>query len=95
MLLPRQPILEALATDKAAFLAGIDSAIAGHDRHANVTASEGAYKACMKMARTLRAAKAHIEADDIDAVCSDLSAYCMITEITERVARANRFKRAA
>ena len=91
MLHPRKPLLDALAQHRDAFFAEIDRLVAQHEAHARTTSSEGAYHAAMKMARTLRAARAHLGADDVDAVCSDLSAYIMTASAAERVARMARY----
>lgn len=91
MLHPRQPIADVLAAHPADLYGEIDRQIAQHEERARVTSSEAAYTAAMKMARTLRAAKAHLQADDLDAVCCDLSAWIMVSEVAERAARLRRF----
>ena len=88
MLHPRKPLMTALTQQhRNAFFAEIDRVLAQHEAHARVTTSEGAYHAAMKMARTLRATRAYLAADDVDAVCSDLSAYIMATDAAVRMSR--------
>jgi len=94
MLHPRKPLLDALTLHRAAFLAEIDRQVSAHEQHARTTSSEAAYDAASKMARTLRAARAHLASDDVDAVCSDLSAWVMTTGAAERVARMTRYSAA-
>lgn len=87
MLHPRKPILDAMTTDRDAFFNVLALRLAAHENHARTTSSEPAYLASTKMARTLRSAIAHLKADDVDAVCSDLSAWVMVSECAETALR--------
>jgi len=91
MLHPRKPLLDALSKNRKGFLDCMQQRITSHENHARVTSSELAYKASSRMAATLRAAKTHLEADDVDAVCADLSAWIMATECSEQALRDVRF----
>ena len=95
MLHPRKPILDAMRESRGAFFSFMRARLAQHEEHARVTSSEMAYNAAMKMARTMRAAIAHLESGDIDAVCADLSAWVMVSECAESVMRLTRFKESA
>ena len=95
MLHPRKPILDAMRESRDMFFTLLRARLAQHEKHARVTASETAYSAAMKMARTMRAAIAHLESDDIDAVCADLSAWVMVSECAESAMRATRFMESA
>ena len=95
MLHPRKPILDAMHESRDTFFAFMRARLAQHEEHARVTSSEMAYTAAMKMARTMRAAIVHLESDDIDAVCADLSAWVMVSECAESAMRATRFRESA
>ena len=95
MLHPRKPIVTAMRESRAEFFMFMRARLAQHEEHARVTSSEAAYVAAMKMSRTMRAAIVHLESDDIDAVCTDLSAYVMVVECAESAMRATRFKESA
>lgn len=92
MLHPRTDIMRAMNESREAFFDTLAARLAAHERHARVTSSEPAYHAAMKMARTMRAAIVHLQADDVDAVCSDLSAWLMVSESAESALRMARFK---
>lgn len=92
MLHPREPITRAMIEARESFFNCLAARLAAHEEHARVTSSEPAYRAAMKMARTMRAAIAHLHAGDIDAVCADLSAWIMVSECAESAMRANRFR---
>ena len=95
MLHPRKPILDAISESRDMFFAFMRARLAQHEEHARVTSSAMAYNAAMKMARTMRAAIAHIESGDVDAVCADLSAWVMVTECAESAMRATRLEESA
>jgi len=87
MIAPRKVISDAMRKDKPALLDMLALRLASHEQHARVTSSESAYHAAMRLSRRVRDAIAHLQADDVDAVCADLALYVPVTECAEKVNR--------
>lgn len=91
MMHPRTEIQQAMTQARDVFFDTLAARLASHEQHARTTSSEAAYQASMGMARKLRAAIAHLKAEDLDIVCSDLSAWVMVSECAETALRATKY----